>query len=137
MVTVTIKKIIIGTFVKKTEVLSFLERLRNEFKIKISRIYVNEVEDNSVEYLVTFQAEDRRKYLEKLPTSKVFHSKCGCIFSINALNMLTEREKPTEDSPNEACVIDWCKYHNHLATVVGNELSMKPYKRVDKATLLF
>ena len=78
------KGVIIGTFVNKNKILSFLEKLKNDFSIKIDKIYVYSIESNNKEYLVTFKTYDKDKAIKELASSKVMHVKNGCIFSIKS-----------------------------------------------------
>ena len=51
---------LIATFILKTKILSFIEFLRNDFKIKTDRIYVYEIEENDDEYLVSFKLKNNK-----------------------------------------------------------------------------
>ena len=124
------KGIIIATFVRKNKILSFLERLRNEFKIGLSRVFVYKVDTNTSEYLVTFKAFDRNEYIGKIENATVMHVKNGSLFSINALNKLIDREKDGDEKPNNEFVLDWSKYRDKLIIQVNGELRISNLKKI-------
>ena len=131
------KGIIIATFVRKNKILSFLERLRNEFKIGLSRVFVYKVDTNTSEYLVTFKAFDRNEYIEKIKNATVMHVKNGSLFSINALNKLIDREKDGDEKPNNEFVLDWSKYRDKLIIQVSGELMISNLKKIQDFMLFF
>lgn len=57
---------LIATFILKTKILSFIEFLRNDFKIKTDRIYVYEIEENDDEYLVKVSLRERHQYMLRM-----------------------------------------------------------------------
>lgn len=131
------KGIIIATFVRKNKILSFLERLRNEFKIGLSRVFVYKVDTNTSEYLVTFKAFDRNEYIGKIENATVMHVKNGSLFSINALNKLIDREKDGDEKPNNEFVLDWSKYRDKLIIQVNGELRISNLKKIQDFMLFF
>lgn len=131
------KGIIIATFVRKNKILSFLERLRNEFKIGLSRVFVYKVDTNTSEYLVTFKAFDRNEYIGKIKNATVMHVKNGSLFSINALNKLIDREKDGDEKPNNEFVLDWSKYRDKLIIQVNGELMISNLKKIQDFMLFF
>lgn len=131
------KGIIIATFVRKNKILSFLERLRNEFKIGLSRVFVYKVDTNTSEYLVTFKAFDRNEYIGKIENATVMHVKNGSLFSINALNKLIDREKDGDEKPNNEFVLDWSKYRDKLIIQVSGELRISNLKKIQDFMLFF
>ena len=131
------KGIIIATFVRNNKILSFLERLRNEFKIGLSRVFVYKVDTNTSEYLVTFKAFDRNEYIGKIENATVMHVKNGSLFSINALNKLIDREKDDDEKPNNEFVLDWSKYRDKLIIQVNGELRISNLKKIQDFMLFF
>ena len=131
------KGIIIATFVRKNKILSFLERLRNEFKIGLSRVFVYKVDTNTSEYLVTFKAFDRNEHIGKIENATVMHVKNGSLFSINALNKLIDREKDDDEKPNNEFVLDWSKYRDKLIIQVNGELRISNLKKIQDFMLFF
>ena len=60
------KGTIIGTFVKKNRILSFLESIKNDFKINVDRVFIYSIDTNFREYLVTFKTFDKEKFIKNL-----------------------------------------------------------------------
>ena len=128
--------IIIGTFVKKKKILSFLEDLITNYRIKSDKIFVYKIDTNQFEYLVTFKTFDKEKFIKKLPNASVMHVKNGCLFSINALNRLIDRLK-TNESPNNEYLVDWDEYKDKLIILTGGELSISNLIKIEDKTEFF
>ncbi len=128
--------IIIGTFVKKNRILSFLEMLRTEYKLKLDKVFVYTIDTNQVEYLVTFKTFDKDKFIKKISNATVMHVKNGCLFSINALNKLIEKEKE-DDKPNNEYLIDWDAYKDKLIILTNGELSVSNLTKIDDKSVFF
>ena len=128
--------IIIGTFVKKNRILSFLEMLRSEYKIKLDKVFIYFIDTNQVEYLVTFKTFDKDKFIKKINNATVMHVKNGCLFSINALNKLIEKEKE-DDKPNNEYLIDWDSYKDKLIILTNGELSVSNLTKIDDKSVFF
>ena len=128
--------IIIGTFVKKKKILSFLEDLITNYRIKSDKIFVYKIDTNQFEYLVTFKTFDKEKFIKKLPNASVMHVKNGCLFSINALNRLIDRLK-TNESPNNEYLVDWDEYKDKLIILTSGELSISNLIKIEDKTEFF
>jgi len=128
--------IIIGRFVKKNRILSFLEMLRSEYKIKLDKVFIYSIDTNQVEYLVTFKTFDKDKFIKKINNATVMHVKNGCLFSINALNKLIEKEKE-DDKPNNEYLIDWDSYKDKLIILTNGELSVSNLTKIDDKSVFF
>ena len=128
--------IIIGTFVKKKKILSFLEDLITNYRIKSDKIFVYNIDTNKFEYLVTFRTFDKEKFIKKLPNASVMHVKNGCLFSINALNKLIDGLK-TNESPNNEYLVDWDEYKDKLIILTGGELSISNLTKIEDKTEFF
>lgn len=132
----TERGIIIGTFVKKNRILTFIEELKNDYGIKYEKIFIYSIDTNKREYLVTFKTFDKEKFIKNLNNATVMHVKNGCLFSINALNKLIEQEK--EDStPNNEYVVDWDKYKDKLIIITNGELSISNLSKIEDKSLFF
>lgn len=129
--------IIIGTFVKKNKILSFLENLKHEFRLNLEKVFVYEIDTNKYEYLVTFKTFDKDKFIKNLPNATVMHVKNGCIFSINALNRLIERENSDSEKPNNEFIIDWEKYKDKLIIITNGELSLSNLYKIEDFLIFF
>jgi hypothetical protein len=128
--------IIIGTFVKKNKILSFLEVLMMVYKINLDKVFVYKIDTNNLEYLVTFKTFDKDKFIKNLPNATVMHVKNGCLFSINALNKLIETNKK-EDTPNNEYVLDWNEYKNKLIILTHGELAISNLTKVEDKSEFF
>ena len=129
------KSILIGTFVRKTKVCSFLETLKYKYHIHMDKVFVFTLETNDYEYLVTFKVYSKEPYLKEITNSSVMHVKNGCLFSINALNKLIETESGSQNKNYE---VDWTKYKNKLIILTKGDLSISSIEKVeDKKTLFF
>lgn len=132
----TERGIIIGTFVKKKKILSFIETLRNDFSIKLDKVFIYTIDTNPREYLVTFKTFDKEKFIKNLSNATVMHVKNGCLFSINALNKLIEQDKDN-DKPNNEYVVDWDKYKDKLIIITNGELSVSNLAKIEDKSLFF
>ena len=128
--------IIIGTFVKKNKILSFLETLRTSYGIRLDKVFVYEIDTNQFEYLVTFKTFDKDKFIKKIRNATVMHVKNGCLFSINALNKLIDQEK-SDDVPNNEYLIDWDKYKDKLIVLTNGELSVSNLNKIEDKSVFF
>lgn len=128
--------IIIGTFVKKNKILSFLETLRTLYGIRLDKVFVYEIDTNQYEYLVTFKTFDKDKFIKKIRNATVMHVKNGCLFSINALNKLIDQEK-SDDVPNNEYLIDWDKYKDKLIVLTNGELSVSNLNKIEDKSVFF
>ena len=132
------KGIIIGIFIRKSKILSFLEELRNKFYVKIDRVFVYNIESNENEYLVTFKTFNKDIFIKNFQGSSVMHVKNNCIFSINALNKLIESEKlGSEEKSNNEIEVDWDKYKDKLIILTNGVLNIVNLSKIeDKCVFL-
>ena len=129
--------IIIGTFVRKNKILSFLENLKNAFRVNLNKIFVYSIDTNKFEYLVTFKTFDKEKFIKGLSNATVMHVKNGCLFSINALNKLIEKENKNSEKPNNEYLIDWDKYKDKLIIQTNGELSLSNLSKIEDFSIFF
>ena len=132
----TERGIIIGAFVKKNRILTFIEELKNDYGIKYEKIFIYSIDTNKREYLVTFKTFDKEKFIKNLNNATVMHVKNGCLFSINALNKLIEQEKG-DSTPNNEYVVDWDKYKDKLIIITNGELSISNLSKIEDKSLFF
>ena len=132
------KGVIIGTFVSKNKILSFLEELNTRFYINYEKIYVYSISSNDKEYLVTFKTYDKDKFIKKLSNSTIMHVKNNCIFSINALNKLIELNYDFEkEKPYNEVEINWDEYKDSLIIITNGELKISKLSKIeDKCSFL-
>jgi len=125
------KGVIIGTFVAKNRVLSFLEMLKYKFGVRFDKTFVYEINTNNKEYLVTFKTYDKDKFINKLSGSTILHVKNGCLFSINALNRLIEMEHDiTDEKPYNEIEIDWDFYKDKLIIITNGNLNINNLSKI-------
>lgn len=132
------KGVIIGTFVSKNKILSFLEELKTRFYVNYEKIYVYSISSNDKEYLVTFKTYDKDKFIKKLSNSTIMHVKNNCIFSINALNKLIELNYDFEkEKPYNEVEINWDEYKDSLIIITNGELKISKLSKIeDKCSFL-
>jgi len=132
------KGVIIGTFVLKNRILSFIEMIRYRFGIKFDKIYVYSINSNEKEYLVTFKTFDKNKFIKKMPGSTIMHVKNGCLFSINALNKLIENEYNIKEK--KACnevELKWDDYKDKLIILTNGNLNIKDLSKIEDKCSFF
>ncbi len=129
--------IIIGTFVKKNRILSFIETLKNGFGIRLDKLFIYSIDTNKREYLVTFKTFDKDRFIKNLENATVMHVKNGCLFSINALNKLIEKDNEGSELPNNEFVVDWDKYKDKLIIITNGELSISNLSKIEDKSLFF
>lgn len=130
--------VIIGTFVNKNKILSFLEELKNKFSIKVDRVFVYNIESNDREYLVTFKAFDKNRFIKNLYGSTVMHVKNNCIFSINALNRLIEEKNfNANEKPYNEVEINWDEYKDKLIILTNGKLNINSLSKIEDKCSFF
>ena len=133
----SVNGIIIGTFVKKNKILSFLETLKHGFKVNLDKVFVYSIDTNKYEYLVTFKTYNKERFIKNLSNATIMHVKNGCLFSINALNKLIEKENSDSDKPNNEYLIDWDKYKDKLIIQTNGELSLSNLSKIEDFSIFF
>ena len=132
------KGIIIGTFVSKTRILSFLEMLKYKFNVKLDRVFVYTIDTNQKEYLVTFKTFDKDKFIKKLSGSTIMHVKNGCLFSINALNRLIESNYDVvEEKPYNEVEVNWDEYKDKLIILTNGSLNINNISKIEDKCSFF
>ncbi len=134
----TKKGIIIGTFVSKIKILSFLEMLKNKFSIDLNKVYIYSISLNEMEYLVTFKTYNKDRFIKKLHNSTILHVKNGCLFSINALNKLIETEyELNEEKQYNEIEINWEKYNDKLIILTNGNLNINSISKIENKCSFF
>lgn len=128
--------VIIGTFVKKSKILTFLEFLRNKLSINIEKTFVFNVEFNDSEYLVTFSSTKNNPCFSQLHDATVLHTKNGCLFSINALNMYIDMRNES-GIPHQEFKVNWDELKDTLLITTNGMLKLsRLFKIEDKCDLM-
>jgi len=134
----TKKGVIIGTFVAKNKILSFLEMIRYKFNVNLDKVYVYTINTNEKEYLVTFKTYNKDKFINKLSGSTIMHVKNGCLFSINALNKLIESNYNfVEETPYNEVEIDWNEYKDKLIILTNGNLNINDLSKIEDKCSFF
>ena len=133
----TKKGVIIGIFARKNKILSLLETLKNHYGVKTDKVFVHSIDTNKLEYLVTFRTYDKDKFIKSLKGSTVMHVKNNCIFSINALNKLIEKEAIDKSIPNNEYIVNWDRYKNKLIMVANGELYISNLEKIEDKSIFF
>jgi len=131
----TIKIITLASFVLNEKVESFKRYLNKRFKITEDKLFIYSIEEETDKKIVTF-----RIYLrdgKKINTSSFFpitiivHKKGECLYTINALNKLIEKETGSEKGNinYRDHQIDWDKYQGKILIVKSGELSIMNINR--------
>jgi len=132
------KGVIIGTFVAKNRILSFLEMLKYKFGVKLEKVFIYSINTNEKEYLVTFKTFDKDRFIKKLSGSTIMHVKNGCIFSINALNKLIEiKYDITKEIPYTEIEIDWDGYKDKLIILTNGNLNINDLSKIEDKCSFF
>ena len=100
----------------------------------IDRLFVYQIHNNPLEYLITFKVTNKEQYLKYLRNSTVLHVKNGCLFSINALNKLIEQET---GSLSKDYVVDWGAYRNTLLILTNGELFIEKIDKIEDKCSIF
>lgn len=128
------KDVLIGIFIRKGKILSFLDFLKRKIHLNLDKVFIYNIEENDLEYLLTFKTNNKKKYLHLIHYSTVMHVKNKCIFSINALNKYIE-EKIGE--VNKEYQIEWEKLENKLIILTSGELKIKNIQKIEDKTIFF
>ena len=128
------KGFLIGTFIKKDKILSFLELLKTKYNIQYDKIFVFSIKTNENEYLVTFKSVNKELFLKNIPNSTVMHVKNGSLFSINALNKLIENENGSIDTNYQ---VNWGFYKDKLIILTNGILSIDDLNKIDDKCQFF
>lgn len=129
------KEVLIGTFVNKHKILSFIEKVKNLTKMNTDKIYVFIIEGNRNEYLVTFKSYSNKGLINKLYNATVLHVKNGCLFSINALNELIKEENGNTIQNHKDYLIDWSKFKNKLMIMTSGKLRLYNISKIEDITV--
>lgn len=105
--------------------------------MNIDKVFVFNVEDNYIEYLVTFSSPRNNPYFSQLHDATVLHIKNGCLFSINALNMYIDSKNEYNDVPNQNFKVNWDELKDMLLITTNGMLKIsKLFKIDDKCSLI-
>lgn len=130
------KTILLAAFIFPERVTWFLSYLETKFGIEKGKVFCyKNIEDES-KVIMTFKIsynEDKPLNLKDLfPSAIPIHKKGDALYTINALNMLIEKNTnlPISATENKKTIIDWELYQNKLMVVNGKELTFLNICRV-------
>ena len=129
------KNILIATFIPKNKVDWYYKYINKKFSVKKECIYLYEVENNELDYLLTFKMinDKRIDFKFHFDNATIVNVKCGCIFSINGLNRLIEELSKCEigNIDHSKHEIDWNNYRGKLVLSNKSKLSIKKIKKIE------
>jgi hypothetical protein len=120
---------VIATFVDKRNVLSFMEALRNKFKLNLRYVFMFSIEGNEKEVLVTFRTMEKEKYLKQIVGAELMYAKNGCIFSVGAI------EKLLSQTTHEKYLLNWEPYVHKLLLLRNDNLSILAIEKINPFSL--
>ena len=129
------KTLLIASFIPTTTIDWFLKYLNEKFKIKKENVFIYEIDNSDIEYLLTFKIKCDKKIDLKFYFSNatIVNIKNGCIFSINGLNRFIESDMNiVQGNANyKTHLIDWKKYKDKLILSNKDKLTIKSIKKID------
>lgn len=128
--------VLIGSFVPKNNILSFIEKIKNSLKIGFDKIFVYSIESNNNEYLVTFKSKNKNA-IKDFNNSTILHVKNSCLFSINALNKLIETINDNKEVDNKDFKMNWDNYKDKLIILSSNELNIHNINKIEDKCVFF
>ena len=128
--------VLIGLFVPKNNILSFVEKIKNSLKIGFDKIFVYSIESNNNEYLVTFKSKNKNA-IKDFNNSTILHVKNSCLFSINALNKLIETINDNKEVDNKDFKMNWDDYKDKLIILSSNELNIHNINKIEDKCVFF
>ena len=128
--------VLIGSFVPKNNILSFIEKIKNSLKIGFDKIFVYSIESNNNEYLVTFKSKNKNA-IKDFSNSTILHVKNSCLFSINALNKLIEIINDNKEVDNKDFKMNWDDYKDKLIILSSNELNIHNINKIEDKCVFF
>lgn len=129
------KFILVASFVPKMSINWFFKYLNEKFSINKENVFVFEIDKNDIEYLVTFKMKVTKKKLDLnfyFENATIVNIKNGCIFSINGLNRLIEKESGCDigNVNYKNHDVDWNKYKDKLILCSCGKLNIKNIKKI-------
>jgi hypothetical protein len=130
------KTLILATFIFPERLEWFLEYLETKFDIDRKKVFVFQNLDDESKLIVTFKLvlKDGKKInLKKyFPSPIIIHKKGNALYTINALNMLIEKESGMDKGniDYKSFKIDWDKYQDRLILNNHDKLTIFKIRRV-------
>jgi len=128
--------LILASFIFPERLDIYLDYLKKKFGIDRDRVMVFGNIDDPLKIIVTFRLVlrdgKRIDFRRDLPTTIRIHKRGNCLYTINALNKIIERDfNLTPGNVNyKSYAIDWDNYQDKMVLIVGGELKEYEIKRI-------
>ena len=128
--------LILASFIFPERLDIFLDYLKKKFGIDRDRVMVFDNIDDPLKIIVTFRLvlKDGRRidFRKDLPTTIRIHKRGNCLYTINALNKIIERDFNLQPGNinYKNYAIDWDNYQDKMVLIVGGELKEYEIKRI-------
>ena len=128
--------LILASFIFPERLDIYLDYLKKKFGIDRDKVMVFGNIDDPLKIIVTFRLVlrdgKRIDFRRDLPTTIRIHKRGNCLYTINALNKIIERDfNLTPGNVNyKSYSIDWDKYQNKMVLIVGGNLKEYEIKRI-------
>ena len=129
----TKRKILLATFLNEDNINWFLEYLNIHYGIKKDNCFIYNIKDTD-DYIVTFFLFTKGKInLKNFKFNTIIvHFKKGCIYTINSLNKLIEKDSGMSEGNivYSEYIIDWSKYKDKIILLSDKELFIYDIDRI-------
>lgn len=131
----TFKIVTLSSFVLNDKIESFKNYLYKRFKISEDKIFVYKIFDEPDKKIITFRVylkEGKQINLQSFfPTTIIIHKKGDCLYTINALNKLIEKETGGEKGNinYKDHKIEWDNFQGKMLITKRGELTIMEIER--------
>ena len=128
--------LILASFIFPERLDVYLDYLKKRFGIYRDRVMVFNNIDDPLKIIVTFKVVlkdgKRINFKKDLPTTIRIHKRGNCLYTINALNKIIERDfNLSPGNVNyKSYTIDWDNYQNRMILIIGGALKEYKIKRI-------
>ena len=128
--------LILASFIFPERLDIYLDYLKKKFGIDRDKVMVFGNIDEPLKIIVTFRLVlrdgKRIDFRRDLPTTIRIHKRGNCLYTINALNKIIERDfNLTPGNVNyKSYSIDWDNYQDKMVLIVGGNLKEYEIKRI-------
>jgi len=128
--------LILASFIFPERLDIYLDYLKKKFGIDRDKVMVFGNIDDPLKIIVTFRLVlrdgKRIDFRRDLPTTIRIHKRGNCLYTINALNKIIERDfNLTPGNVNyKSYSIDWDNYQDKMVLIVGGNLKEYEIKRI-------
>ena len=110
--------------------------METKFSITKDNIFAFENLDNTSNIILTFKftisRTERVNFKDLFPNAILIHKKGSCIYTINALNKLIEKNSDADDGNinHKSVKINWEDYQGKIMLTNDNKLNISNIKRI-------